>query len=79
MVLAWLLTLPAAGVVGALMWWLGDLLGGYAGPLAIFVVLVGLAAFMYLRSQLPAGAPRQRQRRVDRHARRRRRKQEVPA
>ena len=32
MVAAWLITLPAAGVVGAVMWFLGDLLGGYAGP-----------------------------------------------
>jgi len=52
MVLAWVITLPAAGVVGALMWWLGDLLGGYAGPIAVMVVLVGLAGFMYARSKL---------------------------
>ena len=52
MVLAWVITLPAAGVVGALMWWLGDLFGGYAGPIAVMVVLVGLAGFMYARSKL---------------------------
>jgi inorganic phosphate transporter, PiT family len=52
MVLAWLITLPAAGVVGAVMWWLGDLLGGYAGPIAVMVVLVGLASLMYARSKL---------------------------
>jgi PiT family inorganic phosphate transporter len=52
MAMAWLITLPAAGVVGAVMWWLGDLLGGYAGPIVVFVVLLGLAAFMYTRSKL---------------------------
>jgi inorganic phosphate transporter, PiT family len=52
MALAWMVTLPAAAVVGAVMWWLGDLLGGYIGPIAVFLVLVGLAAFMYARSKL---------------------------
>ena len=51
MVLAWLITLPAAGLVGALMWWLGDLLGGYAGPVVVFLALVALAAYMFVRSQ----------------------------
>ena len=51
MVLAWLITLPAAGTVGALMWWLGDLLGGYAGPVVVFLSLVALAAYMFVRSQ----------------------------
>ncbi len=32
MVVAWVLTMPAAGLVGAAMWGIGDLLGGYAGP-----------------------------------------------
>ena len=51
MVLAWLITLPAAGLVGALMWKIGDLLGGYAGPLVVFLALVALAAYMFVRSQ----------------------------
>ena len=51
MVLAWLITLPAAGLVGALMWFVGDLLGGYAGPLVVFAVLLALSAYMYVRSQ----------------------------
>ena len=51
MVLAWLITLPAAGLVGALMWKVGDLLGGYAGPLVVFLSLVALAAYMFVRSQ----------------------------
>jgi PiT family inorganic phosphate transporter len=51
MVLAWLITLPAAGVVGALMWELGDVLGGYAGPVVVVAVLLALAGYMVVRSQ----------------------------
>ncbi|AGL18813.1 inorganic phosphate transporter [Actinoplanes sp. N902-109] len=52
MVLAWLITLPSAAVVGALMWWAGHLLGGgLAGSLAVFVILLAASAFMYLRSR----------------------------
>jgi inorganic phosphate transporter, PiT family len=50
MVVAWLFTLPAAALVGALMWALGNALGGYAGPLAVVAVLVALAGFMYVRA-----------------------------
>jgi PiT family inorganic phosphate transporter len=51
MVAAWLITLPAAGLVGAAMWGLGHVLGGYAGPLAVFAVLAVLASVMWVRSQ----------------------------
>jgi PiT family inorganic phosphate transporter len=51
MVLAWLITLPAAGLVGALMWWIGDLIGGLAGALAMFLLLVAFATGMWLRSR----------------------------
>jgi len=52
MVAAWLITLPAAAVVGALMWSVGNLLGGgLTGAIVVFVLLVGLAAYMYLRSR----------------------------
>ncbi|QIG42122.1 inorganic phosphate transporter [Nocardioides anomalus] len=51
MVLAWLITLPAAGLVGAVMWYVGDALGGYAGPVVVFAVLAALAAYMFVRSQ----------------------------
>ncbi|MGI5175687.1 anion permease [Dactylosporangium sp. CA-152071] len=51
MVAAWLITLPAAAVVGALMWWLGNGVGGLAGAVTIFLVLLAAAAFMYLRSR----------------------------
>ncbi|NMO57668.1 inorganic phosphate transporter [Actinoplanes sp. TBRC 11911] len=54
---AWLITLPAAGLVGAAMWWIGDLLGGgLSGALAVFVLLVAAAGAMYWRSRLlPVG------------------------
>jgi PiT family inorganic phosphate transporter len=51
MVLAWCVTLPAAAVVGALMWWVGHLTGGLAGGLLMVAVLVGLATWMYIRSR----------------------------
>ncbi|MFI5932357.1 anion permease [Actinoplanes sp. NPDC051494] len=52
MIAAWLITLPAAAVVGALMWWIGHLLGdGLAGSLAVFVILLAAAGFMFLRSR----------------------------
>jgi PiT family inorganic phosphate transporter len=51
MVLAWLITLPAAGTVGAVMWFIGHTFGGVAGPLVIFGILLSLSAFMYLHSR----------------------------
>jgi inorganic phosphate transporter, PiT family len=51
MVAAWLITLPAAAVVGAVMWFIGDLIGGLGGALVDFVILLALAGFMYLRSR----------------------------
>jgi PiT family inorganic phosphate transporter len=51
MVAAWLITLPAAALVGAVMWYISDILGGLAGAILDFVILLGLAGFMYLRSR----------------------------
>jgi PiT family inorganic phosphate transporter len=52
MVAAWLITLPAAGSVGAAMWWVGHLLGGgLTGALAVFVLLVLASGAMYWRSR----------------------------
>ncbi|WIM98501.1 inorganic phosphate transporter [Actinoplanes oblitus] len=51
MAAAWLITLPAAGLVGALMWWISDLVGGLGGALVIFALLVALAAYLYVRSR----------------------------
>lgn len=51
MVLAWMITLPAAGLVGAVMWFIGDLIGGLAGPVVVFALLVALSGYMYVRSR----------------------------
>lgn len=51
MAVAWLLTLPGAGLVGAICWLIGHSIGGLAGALVVFAILVVLAAFLYLRSR----------------------------
>jgi inorganic phosphate transporter, PiT family len=51
MVAAWLITLPAAAVVGATMWAIGNLVGGFAGAVVIFLLLVAAAGGMYLWSR----------------------------
>ena len=51
MVTAWCLTMPSAGVTGAVMWWIGHLLGGNAGAVLMVMILVGLGALMWLRSR----------------------------
>ncbi|MEU4691547.1 inorganic phosphate transporter [Actinoplanes sp. NPDC023714] len=54
MVTAWLITLPAAGLVGALMWFVADLVGGVAGAVTVFVLMLAAAAVMW---QLSRRAP----------------------
>jgi len=54
MVIAWLITLPAAGLVGALCWGLAHLVGGAAGVGVVFTVLVVAAAAMYRHSRKTA-------------------------
>jgi PiT family inorganic phosphate transporter len=52
MVVAWVITLPMAGLVGAATWWIGDVAGGgLAGALAMVVVLVAASALMFFRSR----------------------------
>jgi PiT family inorganic phosphate transporter len=51
MVAAWLITLPAAGVVGAVMWWIGHLFGGLAGALIVFALLIAASVAAWLRSR----------------------------
>ncbi len=51
MALAWLITLPAAGLVGAAMWGIGHLIGGAGGALVVFGILAALSGYMYLRSR----------------------------
>ena len=51
MVAAWLITLPAAGIVGGLTWWIGHLIGGLAGAVVVFAILVALSTYMWMRSR----------------------------
>jgi PiT family inorganic phosphate transporter len=57
MAVAWLTTIPAAALVGALCWFLADGIGGAAGIAFVFAVLVGAAAWMFLRSRRTAINP----------------------
>ncbi|KYH43924.1 inorganic phosphate transporter [Branchiibius sp. NY16-3462-2] len=52
MVAAWLTTIPAAAVVGAATYFIAHLIGGVAGAITVFVILVAAAGFLYRRSQL---------------------------
>ncbi|WP_280471541.1 inorganic phosphate transporter [Nocardia cyriacigeorgica] len=51
MVVAWLLTLPAAGIMGAICWAIAHFIGGLPGVLVVFALLIGLAGLIYLRSR----------------------------
>jgi PiT family inorganic phosphate transporter len=51
MVIAWLITLPAAGLVGAVMWYLGHVLGGALGPIVVVLILIALTGYMWMRSR----------------------------
>jgi PiT family inorganic phosphate transporter len=56
MAAAWLITLPAAALVGALSFWLSNVVknasgSDLAGDGLIFVILVALSGFMYWRAQ----------------------------
>ncbi|KUL29978.1 inorganic phosphate transporter [Actinoplanes awajinensis] len=51
MVAAWLITLPAAGLIGAVMWWIGHSIGGLAGAIVVFLLLVAASVAMWLRSR----------------------------
>jgi PiT family inorganic phosphate transporter len=51
MVIAWVITLPAAAAVGAVMWWIGNIVGGALGGILMFALLIALAAVIYIRSR----------------------------
>ncbi|MET0899541.1 MAG: inorganic phosphate transporter [Mycobacterium sp.] len=55
MALAWLVTLPAAGLVGALSFWISHLVAGLTTQLVgdglIFLILVALSGYMWWRAQ----------------------------
>jgi PiT family inorganic phosphate transporter len=57
MVIAWLLTLPAAGAVGALSYAAVHGIGGTAGVVVIFIVLIAASVAFYLASRHPAVTP----------------------
>ena len=52
MAVAWLVTLPLAGLVGALTYWIVHLIGGYPGAIIGFGMLVAVSAAIYLRSRV---------------------------
>jgi PiT family inorganic phosphate transporter len=54
MVIAWVITLPAAGVVGALCWYLANGIGGSLGVAVVFGILVAAASWMFFRSRRTA-------------------------
>ncbi|GAA2744153.1 inorganic phosphate transporter [Kitasatospora cinereorecta] len=57
MVAAWLFTLPAAAVVGALAYWVANGIGGTAGVAVIFAVLVLASIAFWFASRRPAVTP----------------------
>ena len=62
MAAGWLLTLPAAAVVGGVVWFIGHIFGtsgtgSAVGSLVEFAILLALAGYIYLRSRRqPVGA-----------------------
>jgi inorganic phosphate transporter, PiT family len=52
MVVAWVITLPMAALVGVGTWWVGDVAGGgLTGAVTMVVLLLVAAALMFVRSQ----------------------------
>jgi phosphate/sulfate permease len=51
MATAWLVTLPLAGLVGAVTYWIVHLIGGYPGAIIGFSLLVAVSAVIYVRSR----------------------------
>ena len=45
------ITLPVAAVVGAIMWWIGNSVGGALGATVVFAILAALSTWMFLRSR----------------------------
>ena len=48
---AWLVTLPLAGLVGAVTYWIVHLVGGYPGAILGFSLLVAVSTVIYIRSR----------------------------
>jgi PiT family inorganic phosphate transporter len=57
MVVAWVLTLPSAGIAGALCWFVANGIGGALGVIVVSAILVASATFIFLRSRRTAINP----------------------
>jgi len=57
MVVAWLLTLPSAGLVGAACWFIANGIGGVLGVIVVSGILVLGSAYMFLRSRRSSITP----------------------
>jgi PiT family inorganic phosphate transporter len=51
MVVAWATTFPLAGIIGAIMYWIGHGIGGAVGAIVVFAILCGASGYMFWRSQ----------------------------
>jgi PiT family inorganic phosphate transporter len=51
MAVAWLVTLPLAGLVGALTYWIVHLIGGYPGAIVGFSLLLAVSGAIYRQSR----------------------------
>jgi inorganic phosphate transporter, PiT family len=51
MVVAWLVTLPLAALVGAVTYWIVHIIGGYPGAIIGFGLLVAVSATIYVKSR----------------------------
>ena len=68
---AWLVTLPLAGLVGAVTYWIVHLIGGYPGAIIGFSLLVAVSAVHLHPVAQGQGGPQERQRRMARRPHRR--------
>ncbi|KDN87799.1 inorganic phosphate transporter [Kitasatospora cheerisanensis KCTC 2395] len=57
MVAAWLCTLPASALLGALAFWTANGIGGTAGVVVVFAVLVAASVAFFVASRRPAVTP----------------------
>lgn len=51
MIVAWLITLPSAALVGAVTWAIGNVIGGIAGAAVVFMILVIFSSYMFWHSR----------------------------
>lgn len=51
MIVAWLITLPCAALVGALTWGIGHLVGGVVGAVVVVVILMAFSGYIFWRSR----------------------------